>query len=65
MLSQEQSLESKISARDKRAADVFWWTSDGHAGGHSAICDLCNLSLLDFANCRSLFGRRLLTPAQP
>jgi len=26
MLSQEQSLESKISARDKRAADVFWWT---------------------------------------
>ena len=34
--------------------------SDGDASGHSAICVLCNLSLLDFATCRSLFGRRLL-----
>jgi len=23
---QEESLESKIALRDKRAADVFWWT---------------------------------------
>jgi hypothetical protein len=61
MLMQEESLESKIALRDKRAADVFWWTLMAmRAVIPLYVVYACNLSLLDFANCRSLFGRRLL-----
>ena len=63
---QEVSVELiKIAARDKRAADVFWWIFDGLPPSHSTICALCNLSLLDVAGCRSLFRRRLLKHRQP
>jgi len=41
-----ESEESKIAAGTSVRLTCFG-DSDGHAGGHSAICDLCNLSLLD------------------